>query len=476
MSIQVEHQQQIPTPKKPSIFQKLWHENINLAPPTVANIEVAYVPLQRLDKDNKKHDIGVFVPELYYIAKAQMLPEHFKAQECIDKPLADYTEADKQKLQKEKSNVYSKLFGENGRLRTPFELAMIPSYEPAMIFVVVKRAYTKLLEKGKPLPPTISKIRAPDDYMAHISKAGLIIKEDGDLLFDKSYKPTSGHYCYGAQAVHVSVDNHPSKTPLREKLYHFVGNNLAFLVTMSAAVSVTGISTPLSLLLYFVGTYIYMRNGSDFDFYEKAKNLSRDQGSFLSKAYWKDAKFSVKNALITLVQLTALGLGAYLAATAAWSGIMALPFLQWAPAVEMAIAGFFSAVAGIGSFVAFSGAMRYLQGLSPFDNQISPPQAEIIQTLPIVTEQMEKAIRRGFKKARVVKSQGTLSDLQQQLEREAALRGTTFDNLLSPEGKRIFYSHAFAKEVGTQQTVGTSPSPSAVNDKTHDDNRVKNKI
>lgn len=426
--------------KSKNIGKKFWDYLFENAAPTERHLDVAYVPLQR-DENGKKVDVGVFVVELYMVAKAGFLPVQVKARNLIGKDTDKYTQEDKDRLKKEKPVYYSALFHSNGVAKTHFELAVLSSYERSYIQATMNRTYSWMRKNGYELSPIVSKIRAVDDYLANLSKAGLSVKNDGQHVNGKSgYEPTSGTYCFGGQSVRVSIDNFPHLQTNREKALHYAGSWLALLLTVSAAVAISGISTPLSLALFFIGTYRYMKCGSDFDMFDKAESLYRDIGWIFTKEYWKNYKFNLKNTLSALIDFASLGLGAYLAATGAWAGIMGLPFLQWAPQVEMAIAGFFATVAAIGSFVAFSGAIRYIRGLSPFDNQIDVPGKDIGARLKVVTKESEKAIRKAIKYADLAKgsdAKDANESLLQDLELAANARGCHVQDLLSQKGKEI---------------------------------------
>lgn len=315
-----------------------WSSNIEKAAPGVRHIEVAYVPLERRIKKGKREPIGVFVPEVYLMAKAGLLPE-------------------------QQNNTMQK---------TPFELAVLNTYDHPKIQKKLTQIYTQLRDDGKAWPVSISKVRVKQDYLLNLKKSGLRVKKDGNGFKDP-------------QAVMLSIKNPANKASRREKIFHFMVPWAAWLVTLSAAVGVTGIFNPLVLLGTGVATYVANYCANEFTQFSVAESLYRDIGWMMSKDYPLVDKVSFNNATRSLVKLAALGLITSTAVTGAWAGALSLPFMSLAPtAFQFSLAGALSFLAGTGTFVGLSGGMRYIWGLSFSDSQIdfSPGTASRICSIP----------------------------------------------------------------------------------------------
>lgn len=409
----------------------LWDRYIEEAAPTERHIDVAYVPIQRKEND-KVIDVGVVVPELYMIAQAGILPAQVKAKQFLAKDLDKLNDTDKQKLLAEKPAIYKALFLANGQMKSAFELSVISSYHRAYIQASLSHTYFWLRKNGFNWPNTLSKVRAVPDYLAGLEKAGLSLKNDGSIATKPAQEPTSGEYCFGAHSVRLSIKNPPEIASKREKIMHFLGPWFAWFVTVSAAVAVTGATSPLLLLAYAFGTYIAIECANEFGMFDTAESLYRDIGWMISKEYAGFGKFSVKNALHALVQIAAIGFMAYGAATAAFYGILALPFLQLVPQMAIGVAGFFASVAALGSAVGLAAATRYIRGISIYDNQI-PLNAEEAARLRVVTKDSEKA----KKHAMAEDGENLIARLDHALDCIAKSQDIAVGDLLSKKGKSI---------------------------------------
>ncbi|MGE4349783.1 MAG: hypothetical protein AB7D28_08460 [Candidatus Berkiella sp.] len=417
--------------KAKGLGKYLWDRYIEEAAPTERHIDVAYVPIQRKENDAVV-DVGVVVPELYMIAQAGILPAQVKAKKFLSKDLDKLNDADKKKLLAEKPALYKALFLADGQMKSAFELSVISSYHRAYIQASLSHTYFWLRKNGFNWPNTLSKVRAVPDYLAGLEKAGLCVKDDGSIATKPAQEPTSGEYCFGAHSVRLSIKNPPEVASKREKIMHFLGPWFAWFVTVSAAVAVTGATSPVLLLAYALGTYIAMECANEFGMFDTAESLYRDIGWMISKEYSGFGKFSVKNALHALVQIAAIGLIAYGAATAAFYGTLALPFLQLVPQVAIGIAGFFASVAALGSSVGLAAATRYIRGISIYDNQI-PLSVEEAARLRVVTKDSEKA----KKHAMAEDGENLMARLDQALDSFAKSQDISAGVLLSKKGKNI---------------------------------------
>lgn len=431
----------------------LWDRYIEEAAPTERHIDVAYVPIQRMEND-KVVDLGVVVPELYMIAQAGILPAQVKAKKHLGKALEQLNDADRQKLLAEKPALYKALFLANGQMKSAFELSVISSYHRAYIQASLSQTYFWLRKNGFNWPNTLSKVRAVPDYLAGLEKVGLCVKNDGHAATKPAQEPTSGEYCFGAHSVRLSIKNPPELASKREKIMHFLGPWFAWFVTLSATVAVTGATSPVLLLAYALGTYIAMECANEFGMFDTAESLYRDIGWMISKEYAGFGKFSFKNALHALVQIAAIGFIAYGAASAAFAGILALPFLQAIPQVALGLASFFASVAAIGASVGLSAATRYIRGISIYDNQI-PLNAEEAARLRVVTKDSEKA----KKHAMAEDAENLIARLDHTLDSVAKSHSISADALLSTKGKSLLKQSMTAAPKATPVVAANDAEP-----------------
>lgn len=382
--------------KEKGVRLAAWDHFFEFSAPTTRNFDVAYAPLQRTEEDGCKVDVGSFIPEYYAMAEAGLLPKQIKAKAYFDN--LDGSDAEKaEQLKADKPGIYKILYHTDGRLKSSFELSMIPYYKHEKIQRVLSKTYIWLKDHGYPWPHPISKIRVQDDYLARLSESGLSIKNDEDE--DESYKPTSGIRSMGIQSVYLSLANSHKHATFREKILHGVGPWLAWLVTLTATLSILGLSSWGMLAAAGFGTYVAMSCANAFDMFDKAEALYRDIGWIMSKDYPTIGKLSRSNTIRTVIKAAGLAFIAISAGMGAGAGLLGLPFLVWAPAIEMGLAIFFGTIAAIGSFVGLSGAIRYLEGLSCTDNQVEVSSDEA-NGLKVVVE--SEVIRndavRAFKK------------------------------------------------------------------------------
>lgn len=409
--------------KEDGLRSGTWNYFFEKSAPTTRNFDVAYVPLQRKDGGHLV-DVGSFIPEYHVMAEAGMLPRQIKAQKFLDG--LDDSITDKNallKLKEEMPGTYKALYHADGTPKSSFELSIIPFYEHDKLQRVLSKTYSWLKDRGYPWPHPISKIRVGDDYLARLEESSLSIKNDNDA--PNAYQPTSGIRSTGIQSVFLSVKNQHQHATVREKVFHTVGPWLAWLVTLTATLSVLGIASWAMLAAAAVGTYIAVNCANQFDMFDKAESFYRDLGWILSEKYPTVGKLSRTNLAKTVVKAAALSFIAWSAGVAAGSALLGLPFLEWAPAVEAGLAVFFGTIAAVGSFVGLSGAMRYIDGFSISDNQIdiNPEEAK---GLKVVVESETKRAEAVSAMKKVVKQglePGQTVDL---------------DDLLSPQGRAFF--------------------------------------
>lgn len=423
-----------------------WDTNIEEAAPAERHIQVAGYPMQKRLPNGQTVDVGTLFVELYLMAQAGTLPQMVKAKALFNKPVSEFNKADSQKLAAEKPALYKSLFHPDGTMKAHWELALIPSYNYSYLQAYLTKVYGAVIKQGNSLPSSHSKVRVGPDFLANFEKVGLVQKTDGRMGNKPAQEPTSGEYCFGSFGVYLTLKNPPHTATKREKIMHFLGPWIAWLVTVSAAIAMSGVTTtPLMLAFYALGTYIAMACANEFDMFDKAESLYRDLGWMFSKEYRQHSKFSLKNTLHALVQLAAIAFIAWGAAQAAWTGILSLPFLQWAPQIEMAIAAFFGSVAAVGTFVGLAGAIRYIRGISPFDNQIPAPSDESVARLKVVTKDSEKAIKRAMKEVSATELRNIL-DLGIQQKANAQAADSAADLTQQSKTAASFTPHAASKQ------------------------------
>jgi len=414
--------------KEKGIRLAAWDHFFEFAAPITRNFDVAYAPLQRIEADGLKVDVGSFIPEYYTMAEAGLLPKQIKAKAFFDN--LEGSDAEKaEKLKADKPGIYRSLYHTDGRLKSSFELSMIPYYRHEKIQRVLSKTYVWLKDNGYPWPHPISKIRVEEDYLARLSESGLCIKNDEDE--DEKYMPTSGVRSMGVQSVYLSIANSHKHATFREKILHGIGPWLAWLVTLTATLSILGLSSWGMLAAAGIGTYVAMNCANAFDMFDKAEALYRDIGWVMSKHYPTIGKLSRSNLLKTAIKSAGLAFVAFSAGMSAGAGLLELPFLVWAPAIEMGLAIFFGTIAAIGSFVGLSGAIRYLDGLSISDNQIDihPNEAKNLKVV-VESELIRNDVIKAFKK--VVKTTlepGEIVDLSELL----SARGNAYLNIQQGE-------------------------------------------
>lgn len=354
------------------------------------NLSVAYVSLYRpveekdieekngiKEKDSieEKNSIGVFVPELYLMAKAGFLPAQIKAQRIRDRQVSTTAE-DVSVLRDKHKALYNVLYHANtGKLKTPFELAIINSNDNMYIANQLQNTYTWVRKNGYDWPNSVAKSRIETDYLANLSEINLKVS--------------------GKKSASFTVDNPPNHTKTHEKILHFIASWIAPLLTMSAFFMMYGVYALPGLLLFSVYTYLVTKSADESSMHSFAEKLSRELGWLKFKEY-RNGELSWLNAFHAGFLLAVVAFACTLAAKGAWIGIISMPLLQSVPQVGMLLAGFFAGVAALTTFISVSSGIRCAQGMSVYDNQIRFAQGEG-QDLPMVTPEGEKRKRRSMK-------------------------------------------------------------------------------
>lgn len=359
------------------------------SPPANRDFIMAYALLVRKLADGTKVPVGAFIPELYVLADTEQ-----GSLRCQIEERAWKAEREAQKLpttvaalQKTRPDLFKALYRQDADSKkfvrkSAFELAICPSHKQRVIERHVEKEYRYRQDNRLPFPAMVSKYRVGPDYLQNIEAAGLELKE-----FPGNCK------------VNLLNPN-PTKS---EKIYHYLGQNLAYLVTFSAALAMIevmmlmGVTSPVVLGLGVVGTYLAKKTGNDFGLYDVAEGLIRDLGWLTSKDLGYRGKFSIMNALGTGIYVAAIGVAAFFAVTATWGGSLALPWAVLAKtgmgataitALQTGFAGLFAGIAGLGAVLGAAFPIRYFWGMSVFDNQIHLDK-KVADALPVLNTEKD---------------------------------------------------------------------------------------
>lgn len=381
----------------------IWNTQFELAAPKTRNFDVAYVPLQRKLGENTFEDVGTFIPEYYAMAKVGLLPLQIRVAQHFQKEhFKEVSIEQLRSLSDQWPTAYQKLFRRDGQLKSNFELATLPFYDIPALFADLSKTYRWLRENGHPYPAPAWKLRLEEDYLAELKKIpGLSIKEDRGNT-DPQYKTTSKQRADGITSTYLSIPNPHSKATTREKILHGIGNWLAPMVTLTLTLSFIGINSWAMLLAAAFATYVGNICAQQFAQFDFAEGVHRDLDWILSNKYPKIGKVSNVNLFKTLIKSAALCFVAYGAALAAGSGLLGLPFLVWAPPIELGLAMFFGGVAATGALFGLSFTMRYITGFGISDNQIHIDASAFNALEPVSDHSISRsrAIRAAKKVAR----------------------------------------------------------------------------
>lgn len=325
------------------------------APPTIRFEDVGFVALH---KKGTKESHGVFVPELYELAKVRGL----KAQQEHD----EWVNNNPKGTNDDRRNqpFFNALYHADYTPKSAFELSVLPVIysddDKTSARAIQKRVedeFNNRIERGQPRPPVVFKYQI-SDYLKGLSRIGL---ESG-----------------GPRGIKLNLINPAAKTTMPERIAHYLAQRAALIVTLVAALSIPA-GAPLMFGATALGVMLAKWCGEDFGTYDLAENLLRDIKSIFSKDFALGEKISLKKTLKTTILLGALGVATVGAASAGWLAIMSLPLWQSGVAalglsvmsgLQIALAGFMGAMAGMGTFVGGTVAQRFFWGLGIWDKQI----------------------------------------------------------------------------------------------------------
>ena len=345
--------------------------------------------LGRENKRTKKLEpVGAFQPEIYVMAKAGKLA-----------------------WQIENNQQFLRHNNGKGRLKTPLELAIIPTVSYSGIASYFRKAITLKDKSRVPLPSQVFKLRIKDEFLPHIKEMGL------DFYKTKNLPDVDD--------IKINLRNRQHLTKITERLMHYTGQWLAFALALVAGVELAMLSglLGLSVVAPFVAGYLASKCSKEFAFFDLAEFLFRDSGWMFDKDYYWNGKFSFKKALETSTYLSAIGYGIYMAVPGVWNA--ALSWSAWgalatagAPAAlitaaSLTIAATMALTTVAMTWVFANYATRYFWPLSFFDNAISAKEGKAIASkLSVVNvsdEKMAKEVTENKQLDKVLEKSSSLT-------------------------------------------------------------------
>lgn len=366
--------------KAKNIPKNWWKNSVEEAPPAMRDVTIAYAPLERVIAGNRKTGqifekvpVGSYVPEAKMLAQAGELKAQIEEKIWAKARKEEGKSTSYAHLKNERSDLALALYWPNGKRKTAFELAIVPSFSKGPVQKMMEREYKYRRDHQLPFPQLVSKYRIGPDFLKDIGKVGLVLKE-----YPTGFK--------------INIKNPSHKMTLREKLLHYTGQWAALILTVLGAVTI-GVTNPWLFAAGAGGLYLANKTGRDFGLYDVAETLHRDFGVLSSKKFGWTGKFSLAKTAETCVYLAALAFVGFLAVSGAWTGALALPCWSWlaangvglvaVEAMQFAAAGFLGLVAAVSTYAAVTFPVRYFWGLSFFDNQEHPSKKEV-DHLPVI--------------------------------------------------------------------------------------------
>lgn len=344
-------------------IRKSFDDSLKSAPSKNYNTSVTYIPLYDRETGKLK---GSLVLELLILAQHKELRSQ-----------ANGANADKK----------------------PFELAMVPTSESdpvkirAQISKVVTAEFEYRRKTGKPFVTNVSKVRVMDyvEFLVTDRKEGDQVIKSPYMLASERFKNNEDLASdLSPKDLYVTLDNAPGTTSMRERRLQWLGAWAASLGALVAAAAVLPTVLPVSmaasvsfagLLAYAAGMYVATKAGKIFSMYDTAVFFNREipwvqsGHAFKGKTKWSyvlDTAFKMA-VVVGLSSLAGAGAYAGVSSLGLWS---MLPAVIATPSVLL-LSSFLAASAAAATFAGVYFAIRYLDGLSPFDNRIDPNEATL---------------------------------------------------------------------------------------------------
>ena len=306
------------------------------APPSIRTHDAAFVCLL----DEQDSCVGVFVPELYELARVNGLIAQQQEENWL-KTHPQMTRRNQASL--EKQPFYSELYTD-GRKKSAFELAVLPiaysdhdKKSAHLIEKYIEKEIYYRLEQGQALPPVVNKYQIISDYL-----------KDLHLIHLKAGS---------CRSLKLNILNPKENTRKSERAVHYVAQRSAFLQTLLSAAAVVAL-TPLSLFTSSFRIILSEWCSKDSGLYGLAETLLREIKSNFSGEFSLGDKISLKKLIKSATLVTALGVGTVGIALSTWSHLLTLSLwgakafnLGFMPYLKYAIAGYSAFLTGLSTFV-----------------------------------------------------------------------------------------------------------------------------
>jgi hypothetical protein len=386
------------------IYRYWWDNSIETSSyPPIRSSEVSFIHLYR-KRGLSKALVGSFVPELYLLANSTngSLRCQIEERAWIASRQQKHQSFDDKTLAREKPEIYASLYRNDGKRKSPFELAVLPCHKLADIEYFVTAEYKYRRKLNLPLPYPVSRLRIIPEYLQPDAQGNL---GDSGLIIGNSLKE-------GPNAININLWNIKVATS-REKILHYIFQWAAFLATFTLALGAieTAVS-PVGMVGIFAATFLATICAKVCSMYDISERTFRDLEWLLSADFYSSkAKLSTENTLFTLAKSAAMGLVLYGVVTSTFTSIMNLPWLVPTFALgtgqiaQLGLAGFLSLTTGVATWVGLSFTMRYVLGLSIYNNYIDVSKAMGNALEPIRKEdssigqqETPKAVLRQFRR------------------------------------------------------------------------------
>ncbi len=371
--------------KSKGLYQYWWENSVETTTyPPVRQLEVAFTRLYRKNGQAKDF-VGTFIPELFLLANTVngSLRCQVEEQAWIKERSKNNEKHDIATLAAQKPELYKALYRADGKRKTAFELSVFPIHKLSDIQKVITAEFKYRNKHGLALPPIVPRIRIQPDYLqpdeqGNLGNSGLTI---GDNEKD------------GQFSVYVNLWNTSSKATSREKVLHYLFNWVAFGGAFSYGISALGMASGLGgMTVLFAATFFATICAQICSMYDISERILRDARWFSSPDFkpWH-GKLSITSSLIALLKMAAIAIPLYGVVTNTFATFVGASWLfptmilgtTLAGLATVALAGFMTAMTGVSAYVGLTLTMRYIFGLSIYDNKISVTK-EMADSLPIV--------------------------------------------------------------------------------------------
>lgn len=344
------------------------------AAPANRNFDCSYVVLE--NKEGDGHIVGTYIQGFYQLAKVGGLRCQIEAKNY----------ADAATLKQQNPKLYKKLYktkqSESGNSydapKSPFELAVINKVAKNDIQNEITEEYTWQNNDPKGLlPQDVSKYRMVPEWL------------------NKLKHPTSKFGMVGSpQRLTITVDNIVKP---KDKWLHATMQVIGMLVTLTTFVGLVMSILPvvlLSSLSFSIGlgiaSFFALKTigfGNVANFFGIGEVLWTDVRALLSKQFLKtEARISWGKLVRSLCFAAAIAMMAFIAASATFSSILALPFIASLGIGAKIIAGLFASNCFMLSCIGASMPVRCFSGFGIWDNTIPMEAINTAEIKPLKEE------------------------------------------------------------------------------------------